>query len=79
MMAGLLSSMPWCCLMCGTWPHFWGGKCDLVAHCVVAQPHSLGGSAVGDFFSKVSALHVQWVRWFVVSHNHIKAHSKLTL
>ena len=37
---------------------FWAGKRDLVAHRVVVQPRSLGGFAVVDFFSKVSALHV---------------------
>ena len=44
---------------------FWGGKRDLFARRV--QPRSLGGFAVVDFFSKVSALHVQWVRRFIVS------------
>ena len=46
---------------------FWAGKRDLVARRVVVQPRSLGGFAVVDFFSKVSALHVQWVRRFIVS------------
>ena len=46
---------------------FWAGKRDLVARRVVVQPRSLGGFAVVDFFSKVSALHVQWVRRFLVS------------
>ena len=46
---------------------FWGGKRDLVARRVVVQPRSLGGFAVVDFFSKVSALHVQWVSRFLVS------------
>ena len=46
---------------------FWAGKRDLVACGVVVQPRSLGGFAVVDFFSKVSALHVQWVRRFLVS------------
>ena len=46
---------------------FWGGKRDLVARRVVVQPLSLGGFAVVDFFSKVSALHVQWVSRFLVS------------
>ena len=45
----------------------WAGKRDLVARRVVVQPRSLGGFAVVDFFSKVSALHVQWVRRFLVS------------
>ena len=46
---------------------FWGGKRDLVARRVVVQPRSLGGFAVVDFSSKVSALHVQWVRRCIVS------------
>ena len=46
---------------------FWGGKRDLVGRRVVVQLRSLGGFAVVDFFSKVSALHVQWVRRFIVS------------
>ena len=46
---------------------FWGGKRDLVARRVVVQHFSLGGFNVVDFQLKVSALHVQWVRCFVVS------------
>ena len=46
---------------------FWGAKRDLVARRVVVQPRSLGGFAIVDFFSKVSALHVHWVRRFIVS------------
>ena len=46
---------------------FWGGKRDLVARRVVVQHSSLGGFGVVDFQLKVLALHVQWVRRFVVS------------
>ena len=46
---------------------FWGGRRDLVARRVVVQPFCLGGFSVVDFQSKVSALHVQWVRRFVSS------------
>ena len=46
---------------------FWGGKRKLVARRVVVQHSSLGGFGVVDFQLKVLALHVQWVRRFVVS------------
>lgn len=46
---------------------FWSGKRVLVARRVLVQPFCLGGFSVVDFQSKVSALHVQWVRRFVSS------------
>lgn len=45
----------------------WNGKRDLVARCVIVQPFCFGGFSVVDFDSKVSALHLEWVRRCVVS------------
>lgn len=46
---------------------FWNGKRDLVACKVVVQPTCSGGFGMVDVRSKISALHVQWVRRLVTS------------
>ena len=46
---------------------FWSGKRDLVARKVVVQPFCNGGFGMVDVRSKISALHVQWVRRYVTS------------
>ena len=46
---------------------FWSGKHDLVPRKVVIQPKGNGGFGMVDVRFKISALHVQWVRWYVTS------------
>ena len=46
---------------------FWSGKRDLVARKVVVQPFCNEGFGMVDVRSKISALHVQWVRRSVTS------------
>ena len=46
---------------------FWNGKRDLVARQVVVQPTCNRGFGKLDVLSKISDLHVQWIRRFVNS------------